>query len=177
MFFSDHGEHRRHQLGVREPQIEEALRESEIIETYPDTGRSPSYLLLHWTDEAPIHVVAADKEGFTLIVTVYDSSTEPDEWTNDYSQRLRTTMNPTPRVCSACIARPVPMRERDTTTMTLERDETTLVVKHVPAYVCPYCGDATLGEEMSEWLDDAMDAAEAAGGTTVRAYDLEEATM
>jgi len=67
--------------------------------------------------------------------------------------------------------------ERDTTTTTLERDETTLVVKHVSTCVCPCCGDAILGEETSERLDDAMDAAEAAGGTTVRAYDPEKATV
>ncbi|PSQ95988.1 MAG: hypothetical protein BRD55_08030 [Bacteroidetes bacterium SW_9_63_38] len=53
VFFSDHGEHRRRQLGVREPEIEEALREGTMIEPYPDTGRGPSYLLLHGTGEAP----------------------------------------------------------------------------------------------------------------------------
>jgi len=47
--------------------------------------------------------------------------------------------------------------------------------KHVPAYVCPYCGDAILPSPVSRWLDDAMDAAEAAGGTTVREYDSEKA--
>jgi hypothetical protein len=88
VFFSEHGERRRQQLGVRGSHIEEALRKREIIETYPDTGRGSSYLLLHWIGEAPIHVVAADKEGFTLIITVYDPRSEPDEWTDDYSQRL-----------------------------------------------------------------------------------------
>ncbi len=87
VFYSEHGERRRQNLGVREPQIQEALREGDTIETYPDTGRGPSYLLLHWIGDAPIHVVAADKDGFTVIVTVYDPRTEPDEWTDDYSQR------------------------------------------------------------------------------------------
>lgn len=66
--------------------------------------------------------------------------------------------------------------QKDTTTMTLERGDATLVVKHVPAYVCPHCGDAVLSEAVSERLDDAMDAAVAAGGTTVRAYDAKKAT-
>jgi hypothetical protein len=88
VFHTDHGESRRQELGLRESQVQEALREGDVIETYPDTGRGPSYLLLHWIGEAPVHVVAADKDGFTLIVTVYDPRTEPDEWTDDYSQRL-----------------------------------------------------------------------------------------
>jgi YgiT-type zinc finger domain-containing protein len=74
-----------------------------------------------------------------------------------------------------CMYCPTGTYEDDTTTMTLERADTTLVVKHVPAYVCPYCGDAILPSHVSRWLDDAMDAAEAAGGTTVREYDSEKA--
>lgn len=66
--------------------------------------------------------------------------------------------------------------QKGTTTMTLERGSATLVVKRVPAYVCPHCGDAMLSEAVSERLDDAMDAAVAAGGTTVRTYDPEKAT-
>lgn len=57
-----------------------------------------------------------------------------------------------------------------TTTATLERGGATLVVKDVPAYVCPLCGDALYAEDVSRWFDDAMDAAVAAGGTTVRAF-------
>lgn len=60
------------------------------------------------------------------------------------------------------------------TTMTLERGGATLVVKNVPAYVCQYCGDALLTEDVAKWFDDAMDAAVAAGGTTVREYDPEK---
>ncbi len=70
-----------------------------------------------------------------------------------------------------CMYCPTGSYEDGTTTMTLERGPTTLVVKHVPAYVCSHCGDAILPDDVSKWLDDAMDAAEAAGGTTVREYD------
>lgn len=63
-----------------------------------------------------------------------------------------------------------------TTTMTLERPaDVTLVVKNVPAHVCWACGDALLDEEVSERLDAMMDAAEAAGGTTVREYEPTQA--
>ncbi|MFB6231390.1 MAG: YgiT-type zinc finger protein [Salinibacter sp.] len=73
-----------------------------------------------------------------------------------------------------CMHCPTGTYEEGTTTMTLERGDTTLVVKHVPAYVCSHCGDAILPEHVSRGLDDAMDAAEAAGGTTVRDYDPEK---
>ena len=63
---------------------------------------------------------------------------------------------------------------KGTTTMTLERGSATLVVKHIPAYVCRYCGDAILAADVSKWLDDTMDAAVTAGGTTVR--ELDQAT-
>lgn len=86
-FFSNHGERRRQQLSLRRAAVREALREGNVIETYPDTGRGSSYLLLHWIEGAPVHVVAADKEGFTAVVTVYDPRTEPEEWTDDFSQR------------------------------------------------------------------------------------------
>lgn len=75
-----------------------------------------------------------------------------------------------------CMYCPTGTYEDGTTTMTLERGTTTLVVKHVPAYVCKYCGDAILPSHVSKWLDDAMDAAEAAGGTTVREYEPKTAT-
>ncbi|PSQ95987.1 MAG: hypothetical protein BRD55_08025 [Bacteroidetes bacterium SW_9_63_38] len=51
---------------------------------------------------------------------------------------------PTPEG-TQCMYCPTGTYREDTTTMTLERDETTLVVKHVPAYVCLHCRDAILG--------------------------------
>ncbi len=75
-----------------------------------------------------------------------------------------------------CMYCPTGTYQKGATTMTLERGDTTLVVKKVPAYVCSHCGDALLTEAVSKRLDDAMDAAVAAGGTTVRTYDPESAT-
>jgi YgiT-type zinc finger domain-containing protein len=65
---------------------------------------------------------------------------------------------------------------KGTTTTTLEREGATLVVKDVPAYVCPHCGDALFADDVSRWFDDAMDAAVAAGGTTVRTFDRAKKT-
>ena len=38
------------------------------------------------------------------------------------------------------------------TTMTLERDGLTFVVKNVPAQVCPNCGEAYIDEEIAQQL-------------------------
>ena len=59
-----------------------------------------------------------------------------------------------------------------TTTMTLERAGTTLVVKDVPAEVCWACGEAHLNEEVVDRLEEMLAAAEAAGAeTAVRHFE------
>jgi YgiT-type zinc finger domain-containing protein len=39
-----------------------------------------------------------------------------------------------------------------TTTLTLERDDLTFVVKNVPAQVCPNCGEAYIDEDITAQL-------------------------
>jgi len=53
-----------------------------------------------------------------------------------------------------------------TATLTLERDELTLVVKNVPAEVCANCGEEYLNEEVVSQLLDTAEA-EARAGTQV----------
>lgn len=89
IIYSDHGDDEREQAGFTQAEVREALSEGTVIERYADTGRGSSYLMLHWTAgnlPRPIHVVVTDKEPdagslFSIIVTVYDPSTEPEEWT------------------------------------------------------------------------------------------------
>ncbi|MCB9436791.1 MAG: type II toxin-antitoxin system MqsA family antitoxin [Anaerolineales bacterium] len=52
---------------------------------------------------------------------------------------------------------------RGTTTITLERDHTTLVFKNVPAQVCTNCGEAYVDATTSAQLLAAVDAAIALG--------------
>jgi YgiT-type zinc finger domain-containing protein len=49
------------------------------------------------------------------------------------------------------------------TTVTLERDQTTLVVKGVPAEVCQNCGEAYVEEGTTRRLLEAAETAAAAG--------------
>lgn len=93
--YTTHGAQRRLFHGYSREDVRAALREGQVVESYSDTGRGKSYLLLHWTGGRPIHVVAADKPASqdaparTLIITVYDPRTEPEEWTDDFAQRKR----------------------------------------------------------------------------------------
>jgi YgiT-type zinc finger domain-containing protein len=57
------------------------------------------------------------------------------------------------------------------TTVTLERGELTLVIKSVPAQVCPNCGEAYLDEKVTaQLLDDAEAMAEAGTLVDVRQF-------
>jgi YgiT-type zinc finger domain-containing protein len=58
-----------------------------------------------------------------------------------------------------------------TTTLTLERDEMTLVVKAVPAQVCQNCGEVYLDEEVSaQVVGEAEAAAKSGVQVDVRTY-------
>ncbi len=58
-----------------------------------------------------------------------------------------------------------------TTTITLERDELTLVVKNVPAQVCANCGEAYVSEkDTAQTLEEAEQMAEAGALVDVRQY-------
>lgn len=61
--------------------------------------------------------------------------------------------------------------EPGTTTVTLERDSLTLVVKGVPAQVCDNCGEAYMDEETTRRLLETAEAEDQAGAQVeVRQY-------
>lgn len=58
-----------------------------------------------------------------------------------------------------------------TTTVTLERGKTTLVIKDVPARVCANCGEAYFGPDVTDALLDMLNVAVEAGvQVEVRTY-------
>ncbi len=65
----------------------EIISSGEIVESYPDDSLYPSYLLLGYVKERPIHVVIAHAESLDVvyIVTAY----EPDKmkWDEDFRRR------------------------------------------------------------------------------------------
>lgn len=77
---------------------------------------------------------------------------------------------------SPCIVCPEGQLEVSTFTKTMERGETTLVVKEVPALMCDTCGDASYTESIGRRLEEMLDAAEEAGiETAVRSFDQKAA--
>lgn len=56
-------------------------------------------------------------------------------------------------------------------TVTLERDGVTMVIKGVPARVCPNCGEEYVDEEITgQLLQDAEEAARAGVQVNIREY-------
>ena len=75
-------------------------------------------------------------------------------------------------ICRQAEARP------GTTTVTLERDEMTVVIKGVPALVCPNCGEDYLDEETAQRLWQEVEALDRAGTLVeVRQYVTPEASV
>ncbi len=65
--------------------------------------------------------------------------------------------------------------EISTFTKTREEDDTTLIVKDVPALLCDTCGDVTYTRAIGQRLDALLEAAVAADRTTiVRSFDADD---
>lgn len=63
--------------------------------------------------------------------------------------------------------------KNSTTTVTLERETTTLVIKEVPARVCDNCGEVYFEPDVTDTLLDMLNQAVAAGvQVEVRAYPM-----
>ena len=87
--FSKHAERERELDMIYVWELEDALRDCEIIENYPDDPRGASCLVLGFSGPKPIHAVyavKADPEEL-LLITVYDPSERPDKWTENYRKR------------------------------------------------------------------------------------------
>ncbi|MAU00230.1 MAG: hypothetical protein CL608_24080 [Anaerolineaceae bacterium] len=52
-------------------QVEEALLNGEILESYPNTGRGESCLIVGFSGDLPIHVVCGWRREKIVLVTVY----------------------------------------------------------------------------------------------------------
>ncbi len=67
--------------------VRSVLDDGEVIERYTDDAPFASRLMLGWSGGRPLHVVAADDNGSTYVITAY----EPDvtEWTPDFKTRRR----------------------------------------------------------------------------------------
>ena len=66
----------------------EAVQKEEIIKDYPNDKPYPSFLILKFVNDRPVHIVVAKntKNGFCFVVTVYEP--DPDIWSKDFKTKL-----------------------------------------------------------------------------------------
>lgn len=67
--------------------IRKVLEAGTIVEDYPNDSPYPSFLVMAWMEQRPVHIVAAnnDDDSMTIIITVY----EPDasKWHTGFTRR------------------------------------------------------------------------------------------
>ncbi len=87
--FSKHAEKERQLDMILVNELEDALKNCETIEDYPDDPRGASCLVLGFSGQRPIHAVCTIKvePEELLLITVYDPSKRPNKWTENYRKR------------------------------------------------------------------------------------------
>jgi len=84
--FTLHSLERRIERPITKKEVEEAILNGEIIEDYPKDKYGPSCLILGFTKQGrPIHVQCSLDPLW--IITCYDPSERPEEWTEDFRKR------------------------------------------------------------------------------------------
>jgi hypothetical protein len=88
---SKHAEREREADMIPVRELEVALGHCEIIEDYPDDPRGPSYLVLGFSGQRPIHAVCSIRRDpdELFLITVYDPSRRPEHWEDQYTRRRR----------------------------------------------------------------------------------------
>ena len=70
--YSRHGDRERQNDDLDLFEVEQALLNGVVLETYPDTGRGKSCLVVGFTDDGkPLHIVCGAMGETMVIVTVY----------------------------------------------------------------------------------------------------------
>lgn len=87
LIFSGHALRRMFERSVTAADVREALAGSEVIEEYPDDRPLPSFLVLGWVAQRPLHLVVATERSTRTchIVTVY--APDPRMWSGGYRKR------------------------------------------------------------------------------------------
>ncbi|MFH1122361.1 MAG: DUF4258 domain-containing protein [Pseudomonadota bacterium] len=87
--YSRHAERERQIDMIFTYELEDALTECDIIESYPDDPRGPSCLVLGFSGQRPIHAVCTIRTNSDelLLITVYDPSMRPYRWKEGFRER------------------------------------------------------------------------------------------
>ena len=85
MVFTQHSRKRFSERGIHSEDIQFIFRTGEIIEQYPDDTPFSSCLILGYSGERALHVVASIDEGLIYVITAYEPS--PEKWEADWKTR------------------------------------------------------------------------------------------
>ena len=88
--FSGHAVQRMFERSIEKQAVIEIIRSGEVIAEYPDDKPYPSFLLLGFVDQFPVHVVLGKNETTNdcYVITVYLPSS--DIWQEGYRKRRST---------------------------------------------------------------------------------------
>ena len=86
--YREHAIQRMFERDIFEIDVEEAVKNGEIIEEYLDDKPYPSFLAL-WRKSKPLHVVFAKnyEDNEIIIITAYYP--DNNKWSDDYRRRIR----------------------------------------------------------------------------------------
>ena len=85
MVLTQHSRKRFAERGISIDDIGYVFRTGEIIERYPDDTPFPSCLILGYSGERALHVVAGIDDDLVYIITAYAPS--PEKWEADWKMR------------------------------------------------------------------------------------------
>lgn len=85
MVLTQHSRKRFAERGINIEDIQFVFRTGEIIEQYPDDTPFPSCLILGYSGERALHVVASIDDDLLYIITAYAPSLE--KWEADWKMR------------------------------------------------------------------------------------------
>lgn len=87
--FTRHAIQKMFQRNVPRSEIDNVISEGQIIKEYPKDSPLPSFLLLGFNNNRPLHIVIAfNKSDFIcIIVTVYEP--DPKLWKDNFTRRIK----------------------------------------------------------------------------------------
>lgn len=141
--FSGHAVRRMFERGLLPEDVKDAVKNGEVITEYLDDKPYPSFLMLGFVKNKPLHVVVAkDKKNNTCyVVTTYIPNL--NVWGKNFKTRKQLMK------CVICKqGRTKPGRGA----FTLERENTLVIFKQVPADICENCGEYFFTEGTAEKL-------------------------
>ena len=72
---------------IRRKDVKAALLMNEVIEEYPDDFPFPSYLILGYSENKPLHIVCSSHQSRIWVITAYEPSIE--KWEDNFRERRR----------------------------------------------------------------------------------------